>query len=85
MNRRTLAKPLANGLPIGAILVNDAVARTMQRVLDRAIQTLGGLGMTSRTLSMPATASPKSRATWEPGRLMNVGSQTICVMSCLLK
>ena len=26
----TMAKPMANGLPIGAILVNDAVARTMQ-------------------------------------------------------
>ncbi|XWV18594.1 MAG: acetylornithine/succinylornithine family transaminase [Gemmatimonas sp.] len=26
----TIAKPLANGLPIGAILVNDKVARTMQ-------------------------------------------------------
>jgi predicted acetylornithine/succinylornithine family transaminase len=26
----TIAKPLANGLPIGAILVNDAVARTMK-------------------------------------------------------
>jgi acetylornithine/succinyldiaminopimelate/putrescine aminotransferase len=26
----TIAKPLANGLPIGAILVNDAVARAMQ-------------------------------------------------------
>jgi predicted acetylornithine/succinylornithine family transaminase len=26
----TIAKPLANGLPIGAILVNDAVARVMQ-------------------------------------------------------
>jgi alkylation response protein AidB-like acyl-CoA dehydrogenase len=30
-------------------LIKFTVARTMQRVLDRALQTLGGLGMTDDT------------------------------------